>query len=437
MKLKKNLISKFRSVIFMIVFTLLSNHFYSQDPVYADEIILIEGATIHTGTGQVIENGSIVMNRDKLVYVGYSAGAKTFLFTKKLDATNKQIYPGFIAPNATIGLSEIDAVRATLDFKEVGNFNPHIRTLTSYNTDSEIIPTVRSNGILMAQITPRGGRISGTSSIMTLNGWNWEDAQYKIDDGIHLNWPQFISYKNETSKVEVSENYVDEVSELELFFSQSLSYSKIEFPTQKDSKFEAMRGVFNGSKTLFVHTNFIKDIIAAVNFKKEFNIEKMVLVGGDDAWQVADLLRENNIPLMIGRIHSLPKYTEDDIDLPYKMAKILFDKGVLFCLQNEGDQEAMNARNIPFLAGTACAYGLSREEAIKSITLNTAKILGIDKTTGSLETGKDATFFISNGDALDMMSNNVEHAFIKGVEIDLNTRQKDLYQKYKTKYKLN
>ena len=419
------------------IILLMPNIFCAQNSSASNEVVLIEGATIHTGTGEVIENGSIIIKEGKLLYVGYNGGAKDFVYSTKIDAKNKHIYPGFIAPNATLGLSEIDAVRATLDYREVGLYNPNIRTLTSYNTDSEIIPTVRSNGVLLAQITPRGGRISGTSSIMALNGWNWEDAQYKADDGIHLNWPQFISYKNESRKIEKSEDYVKDVADLESFFSQAYAYSKSEFPTKKNSKLEAMRGIFNGTKTLFVHANFVKEIIAAVNFKKEFSIAKVVMVGGDDAWQVAELLKENNISVMIGRVHALPTYTEDDINLPYKMAKILFDKGVLFCLQNQGDQEAANLRNIPFLAGTAAAYGLGKEEALKSITLNAAKILGIDKTTGSLEVGKDATLIISTGDALDMMTNNIEIAFIKGEKIDLNTRQKELYQKYKAKYNLN
>jgi imidazolonepropionase-like amidohydrolase len=418
---------------FLLLFVFIKDSCKAQN----SETILIEGSTIHTATGQVIENGSIVINGGKIIYVGSSTGAKSIAFTKRIDATKKHIYPGFIAPNSTVGLSEIDAVRATLDFREVGNYNPHIRTLTSYNTDSEIIPTIRSNGILMAQITPRGGTLSGTSSIMCLNGWNWEDAQYKKDEGIHLNWPQYIAYKNETNKVEQSENYTKEVNDLELFCSQSMAYSKNEIPAQKDSKMEAMRGVFDGSKTLYIHANFVKEIIAAINFKKEFSIAKVVIVGGDDAWQVADMLKENNVSVMIGRVHSLPKYNDEDINLPYKMAKILFDKGVGFCLQNEGDQEAPNTRNLPFLAGTAATYGLGKEEALKSITINTAKILGIDKTTGSLEVGKDATLFISTGDALDMIGNNVEVAFVRGIEVDLNTRQKELYQKYKTKYKLN
>jgi imidazolonepropionase-like amidohydrolase len=151
---------------------------------------------------------------------------------------------------------------------------------------------------------------------------------------------------------------------------------------------------------------------------------------------VTDLLKENNVSVMVGRVHELPDRIDDDVDQPFKLPALLHKAGVLFCLNNEGDMEAMGARNLPFMAGTTAAYGLTKEEALMSVTLNTAKILGIEKTTGSLETGKDANLFISSGDALDMKSNNVEKAFVKGKSIDLDNEQKALYEKYKKKYGL-
>jgi imidazolonepropionase-like amidohydrolase len=160
----------------------------------------------------------------------------------------------------------------------------------------------------------------------------------------------------------------------------------------------------------------------------------MVVVGGYDAWMVADMLKENNVSVILKRVHSLPQRQEDDVYLPYKLPHMLFDAGVLFCLENSGDMEAMGTRNLPFYAGTAAAYGIDKEEALKLITLNTAKILGIDKTTGSLEEGKDATLFISNGDALDMRTNDVTSAYIQGRDIDVDNHQKKLYRKYSGKY---
>jgi len=191
-----------------------------------------------------------------------------------------------------------------------------------------------------------------------------------------------------------------------------------------------MRGLFDGKKTLFIQTDFIKEILEIIDLKKDLSLEKVVIVGGYDAWMAAELLKENNIAVMLKRIHSLPERPQEDTDLPYKLPKILKDAGVLFCLENSGDMEAMGTRNLPFYAGTAVAYGLSYEDAVASITLNTAKILGIADRTGSIEVGKDANFFISSGDALDMRTNDIQQAFIKGVSVNLSNRQLQLYQKY-------
>jgi hypothetical protein len=292
----------------------------------------------------------------------------------------------------------------------------------------------------MAQITPRGGLVSGTSSIVMLDGWNWEDAAYKIDDGIHINWPQMQSrrYTDEDATTlgpyEKNKEYVKQTEILKKLFADAKAYNESQEKQESNLRFEAMKGLFNGTQTLFIHSDYVKEMIEAVNFVKQNKITKVVIVGGKESWMIADLLKENNIAVIISRVHSLPDRTEDDVDQPYKLPSILQKAGVLFCLNNEGDMEAMGTRNIPFLAGTAAAYGLTKEQALRSVTLNTAKILGIDKTCGSLEIGKDATLFISTGDALDMKSNNVEHAFVKGNDIDLNNDQKMLYEKYKTKY---
>jgi imidazolonepropionase-like amidohydrolase len=199
---------------------------------------------------------------------------------------------------------------------------------------------------------------------------------------------------------------------------------------------EAMKGVFDGNKILFVHANYVKEIQDAVHFAKEVGVKRMVIVGGRDSWMVTDLLKENNIAVMVNRVHDLPARAEDDIDLPYTLPYLLQKAGVLFCLENSGDMEAIHARNIPFLAGTAAAYGLTKEEALAAITLNTAKILGIDSSTGSLEEGKDATLFVSEGDALDIRTNHVLLAFIRGKNLDLSNEQQVLYHKYMKKYGL-
>ncbi len=394
--------------------------------------ILLMNGVAHLGNGSIIENSVIAFEDGKLTVV---ANAKTIRldmtrFDTIIQLDGQHVYPGIISPNSTIGITEIGAVKATNDHRELGMFNPHVRSLIAYNTESKITTTVRSNGVLMAQITPRGGRISGTSSIVQFDAWNWEDAVIKKDDGIHLNW---VGMFNRWSGKE-NKKYTESMSLINAFFSNSLAYSKDENYPEKNLRFEAMRGLFDGSKTLFIHANFVKEITEAINFSKNHNIKKMVIVGGYDAWMVSDMLKENNIPVILRRVHSLPERQEDDVNLPFKLPKMLQDAGVLFCLENSGDMEAMGTRNLPFYAGTAIAYGVEKEKALQLITLNTAKILGIDNTCGSLEVGKDATLFISEGDALDMRTNNVTSAFIQGRLLDLDNHQEKLYRKYSGKY---
>jgi imidazolonepropionase-like amidohydrolase len=407
--------------------------------------VLLMNGTAHLGTDSVIQNSLIGIKDGKLILVADATITKidNSTYDEVLNVSGKQVYPGFIIPNTNIGLTEIEAVRATNDFKEVGTLLPNVRALIAYNTDSKIIPTTRSNGILLAQITPRGGTISGTSSIVKLNGWNWEDAAYKIDDGIHVNWPriQTRTYLDEDNIYlganEKNKEYDLQTTELEKLFTEAKAYNETISNEEKNLRFEALKGVFNGSKTVYIHSDGAKEMIEAIAFFKKYSIKKIVIVGGNESWMITDLLRENNIPVIVSRLHELPDNAEDDVDLPYKLPYLLQKAGILFCLNNEGDMEASRSRNLPFLAGTAATYGLTKEQALQSITLNTAKILGIDKTTGSIEVGKDATIFISSGDALDMRSNNVEKAYIQGLNIDLNNHQKILYETYKKKYGLN
>lgn len=416
----------------------------SQLSIAQTKSLLIMNGTAHIGTDSIIQNSIIGIKNGKIVEVLDASKFKGELgnYDEKIDATGKQIYPGFIAPNSTLGLFEIEAVRATLDFREVGTTLPNVRSLIAYNTDSKIIPTVRTNGVLMAQITPRGGLVSGTSSVVVLDGWNWEDAAYKMDDAIHINWPRMVSRKflDEDNiypgPYEKNKDYTKQTDDLKKLFADAKAYNETETKLEKNLRFESMKGIFDGTQTLFIHSNNVKEIIEAVNFAKQFQLKRVAIVGGKDSWMVTDLLKENNISVVVSRVHDLPEHPEDDLDLPYKLPYLLQKAGVLFCLNNEGDMEEMGTRNLPFYAGTAAAYGLTREQALRSITLNTAKILGIDKTVGSIEVGKDATIFISSGDALDMRTNNVTAAYIKGVSIDLNNDQKALYEKYKKKYGL-
>ncbi len=401
--------------------------------------ILILNASAHIGNGEFIQNSAVGIENGKILFVKnaltntYSASDWDTVIT----AIGKHIYPGFIAANLTIGLTEIDAVRATRDFDETGTMNPNVRSLIAYNTDSKVMYTIRTNGILVTQSTPRGGIISGTSSIMALDGWNWEDAVYKADDGVHLNWPrkyQSEGWWAEPAPSSENEKYNKTRDEIYAFFEQALAYSFEKEPVETNLRLEAMRGIFAGSQRLFIHVDYAPEMNDVIDFSRRFNLKFPVIVGGYDAHLLAAVLLENNFSVMLGRSHELPKFDEDYTYSCYQSAFKLKQKGVPFCIQGEGDMEVMNARNLPFLAGTAWAYGLTEEEAVASISLNVAKILGIDDRIGSLEAGKDATLFISDGNALDMKSNNVSFAMIKGNFIDLDNHQKQLAKKYEQKF---
>lgn len=422
----------------MIRFFLTATLLFIVVTLTGQERILLSRATVHTGEGRTINQGLVGIENDRIVLVE-NALAYTLDKTEWdtiINLKGKHLYPAFIAPNSTLGLTEIDAVRATNDYDEVGAFNPHVRSLIAFNAESEVIATVKTNGVLYAQATPQGGIISGASSIMELEAWNWEDAVVKVDDGIHLNWPSTLQgggWWAEPSPKERNKNYSAQVKKIEDFFKAAKSYSKKH--EEFDQRFEAMIELFSGEKRLYIHADELKALIDVVDFVQEYEVEFPVIIGGYDAHLVAKQLMDNEIPVIIKGGHTLPENDDDPVDLPYRLPKLLQDAGVLFCLQNSGRMETMNTRNLPFLAGTAMAYGLSPDQAVAAVSLNPAKIMGIDKHLGSISEGKIASLFISEGDALDMRSNDVTLAMISGRFIDLTNRQQELYQRYKKKYK--
>jgi imidazolonepropionase-like amidohydrolase len=387
--------------------------------------IIISHATIHTATGLVINNGFIAFNGGKITALG-EGEAPSIAGANTIDASGKHVYPGFIVPNTILGLVEIElGARSTDDGTEVGEINPHVRSLIAFNTDSKVIPTTRSNGILMAQPTPLGDLIPGQSSVVTLDAWNWEDAAYKKDMAVHVNWP---STQGTGPAAEAGQKVIDKLNS---YFTEAKAYAQLTKPAVINARFEALKGLFDGSKKLFVNVNQATGMLQAINFAKSFGLN-LVLVGASEAYLVADVLKENRVPVIIAETQALPDKNDDDVYLPYALPKILQDAGVLVAIG--GNNRVDRVRSLPFQAGTAAAYGLSKEQALALITLNTAKILGIDKSTGSLEVGKDATLFISGGDALDMLGNKVENAFIQGRTINLDNLHKQLYKRYQEKY---
>ena len=398
--------------------------------------ILIVGATAHLGTGDVLEDCAIGFRDGIIDYVGRRFQVDQEKYDEVIESSGQHLYPGFIVTNTTLGLQEIGAVRATQDQNEVGTFRPNVRSIIAFNTDSEIPPTVRTNGVLMGQITPRGGVISGSSGVVHFDGWNWEDAAMVMTDGIHLNWPSTHHRHRSDGQIMIQrrKTYDQQKHEIERFFQEARAYHEAPQGSVTDVRFEGMRGLFDESLCLYVHANDARAITEAVHFKREMGIKRMAIVGGYDAYLVADLLRENEVAVLLQSVHSLPRYADDDVDLPYKLPKLLMDEGLLVALQVDQRMTEMNTRNLPFYAGTARAYGLTEEQAIQALTRNPARILGIDDEVGTLERGKTATLFLSEGDALDMRTNSLTYAWIEGRQIDLDNRQRQLYRKFQTKY---
>ena len=417
---------------------------FAQDDVYPaakqNKKTAIVGATVHVGNGQVIENGTVVFDNGKIVYAGDAAAAPKAENT--IDAKGKQVYPGLILPSSNLGLQEISGVRGSTDINEIGEFNPSVRSIAAYKAESVIINTLRLNGILLAHTIPGGQLIAGQSSVVQLDAWNFEDAAYKTDMGMHFYMPSLLSrgggrgfgrgFGGAPAGDPVKEA-LDKIESVKAIFREAKAYHQKGADKQINLKLEATKGLFNRTQKLFVHCDQIKQMIVAIDFVKEFGFD-VVLVGASESWQIADLLKANNIAVILTQEHSLPTTDDDDIDQPYKAASVLQKAGVLFCLNDDDPQN--RGRNLMFNAGTAAAYGLGKEGALQAITLNAAKILGVADKTGTLEVGKDANIVISEGDILDMKSSIITEAFIQGRAVAITSKHKQLYDRYKHKYEI-
>jgi imidazolonepropionase-like amidohydrolase len=416
----------------------------AQDDVYPAKpykgLMIIRNGTIHVGNGQVIENGSIEVNNGKITRVGKDIPVPMD-DVKVFDAKGKHVYPGLILSVSTLGLVEVPSVRATSDAREIGEVNPSIRSAVAYNTDSKIINTVRSNGVLLANIVPDGGIISGSSSVMQLDAWNWEDALYLADGGMHLRMPTLYNRPNPfaaffglpAAQGDPVKRGLEQIEEVKAYMREAKAYTLQKEIAQKNLKMEAMRKLLEKKQKLYIHADLVREMLVAVDFVKEFDMD-VVIVGGSESWQMAELLKQYKIPVILGQMHSLPNTADDDVDQPYKTAAMLRKAGVLFAINDEDGQH--RGKNLPFNAGTAAAYGLTKEEALQAITLDAARILGIADRTGSLEAGKDANIVISEGDILDMRSSIVTMAFIQGRQLDLTDKHKQLSDRYMKKYGL-
>ncbi len=390
----------------------------------AQRILLLNG-TAHIGNGNVLESAAIGVVNDRITFVKNSL---TQSFNAKdwdtiINCNDQHFYPALVSANNTLGLTEIDAVRATRDFNDVGDWNPHVRAQIAYNVESKVVETTRTNGVLLVQATPRGGWISGSSAVMKLSGWNWEDATVFADDGIHLNWPND------------PKNYAAQKREIYFFFELAKTYATDRDDQINDLRLEAMKACFVANKRVYIHAESIQQIVDIIDFVASFQLAYPVIVGGRDAHLVGAKLRDSKIPIMLSRVHTLPSREDDLTFLPYQMPALLKAQGIPFCIQNDGGMQPMNTRNLPFQAGTTMAYGLTAEEALMSVSLSVCQIMGIAKDYGTLEAGKKATFFVSKGPALDMRTNQLTIILVDGKFVPTINFQEQLYLKYRQKYK--
>ena len=429
---------------FLILFLILLNvKLFAQVPEPVNDQtkpVLIYNAFIHIGDGNTIQNGFVSFDNGKITDVSsedLDLESGTYNNFLKINANGSHLYPGLILPNSKVGLEDISAVRATVDHTEVGELNSNIRSLIAFNTDSEVISTFRYNGILLSQVVPDGSFVTGNSSIMMMEGWNWEDAAYKIDDGMHVKWPRKTyppsRWSGQTSFRD-NPNYKSSVDMINKFLIDSRSYFNLNGDENKEVnlKLEAMVDVFNGKKKIYLHVGSREQIIESVQMFQKHGINDLVLVGANDALYAIDFILENDLPVLLNNLHRVPSRNHEDVDLPYKLPYLLQKEGVLVGLTASGSLHSQ--RNLPFLAGTAAGYGLGKEEALKLITSNNAKILGIDNVTGTIMVGKDANIIISKGDILDMKSSVIEYAFITGRKVNLDGKQQILYDRFKRKY---
>jgi imidazolonepropionase-like amidohydrolase len=399
---------------------------------------LIQGGILHTVSHGTLEKTDLLFENGKIVSMGENLSYPPE--TEIINAEGQHIFPSLISAGSTIGLQEIGAVRATRDYAEVGDVNPNVRANVSYNPDSELIPVSRSNGILLALSVPRSGLISGTSSLMMLDGWTWEDATLKHPVGLHLFWPSMHVPKPQSGKKKEKkepDSRLKSIQKIDDLIQNARAYLQLknsQSPSFKhDLRMEGILPVIKGEIPFFIHANEVRQIEAAVYWSERQNL-KMVLVGGKDSWRVTKLLKEKEILVIYTQVHSLPMRRFETFDQPFITPFQLFKAGVKFCISNsESSFQTPHIRNLPYHAAKASSYGLPHDEALRSITLSTAEILGVSEQVGSLDIGKDATFFIADGDILDVRT-QVNQAFIQGRAVDLSDRHKILYSKYRTKY---
>jgi imidazolonepropionase-like amidohydrolase len=409
--------------------------------------LLITGATVHPMSGPAVPNARLLIEGGRIKAL---AGVQQTLpplppGTQTLELNGRHIYPGFIAANSGLGLTEVGAVRATVDMSEVGAINPNARAVVAVNPDSELLPVARSNGVLAALAVPsneQGALFTGTSALVQMDGWTWEDMAIAPAMGVHLVLPSLRPPRMDDSPAAQSlqKNWQEltrkRLQQIEDALDAAAAYGRAraaQADTPKDLRWEALQSTLRRERPLFVHANELAQIRFALSLAERYAL-RLILVGGADAWRVADILKQRQVSVIIGGVHPLPLRRDDAFDSRFSLAARLHTAGVRYCIARQGDGfGAAHERNLPYEAAQAVAFGLPREEALKAITLYPAQILGVDDRLGSLQPGRLANFIVTGGDPLEVVT-PIERIFIQGREISTANRQTRLAEKYRQKY---
>ncbi|MDX1583131.1 MAG: amidohydrolase family protein [Thermoanaerobaculia bacterium] len=425
-----------RRIVIVLSIGLLAMSSFAGDEIPGAEQsapVLLRGGDLYTVSDGVRPSTDLLFSNGKIEAIGRNLTAPEG--TEIIDVEGMRVYPGLIGAQTTIGLIEISAVRATNDLDEVGDLTPEVTAHTAYNPDSEIIPTVRANGVTTIQVTPTGDLVRGRSFITHLDGWTVEDAGVVPIDGMSLQWPAVRpvhSWWVEKSEDEQLEEMAEHRRLLREFFDDATAYELAKEAgrnVETNVRLASMIPLLRDEIPLFVDADDYRQIVEAVAFAGEYGVD-LVIVGGREAGKATELLRRRNIPVIVGATHALPMRQDDDYDQAFELPARLHEAGVKFCLSHPS---SWATRNLALQAGQAVAFGLPAEVALRSITLSAAEILGIDDRQGSLEVGKDATLFVSEGDVMDMLGHRVTEMWIEGRRVDLDSRQKELYRKYREK----
>jgi imidazolonepropionase-like amidohydrolase len=406
---------------------------------------LLKGATVHTVSGESIENGEVLVVDGRIAEVGESITTKV---VEVIDLKGKHLYPGIISAASTLGLLEIAAVRATRDGTEVGSYTPEVTSWPAVNPDSELIPVARAGGIAYVLPVPSGGVVRGQSGLIQLAGWGIEEMTVQGPVALHVSWPgmnlklapkhRLSQPKNWKSPADQDKSRMKKVKELQDFFDDARAYQKAKQAKSSGWEpvpaWEAMIPYIKGEKPVMVHADDIRQIKAAVEWAKKDSL-KLILCGGRDAWLVPDLLATNQVSVIYEHVLAQPARDTDDYDIGFRAPGILVAAGVKVAVTiGTGRFGASIARDHSHAAAFAAAHGMSVQDAIRSITLGPAEILGLGDRLGSIEKGKVATLIAVNGPLLDIRT-NVERMWIGGDEVSLRSRHTRLYEKYRKRPK--